>query len=80
MRVNKNVAVSGSGFLFNASTGDSFSVNKVGLDIINQLKEGQSLDSVIEYLFNEYEIDRFTVEKDVYDFSKMLKEYNLMSH
>ena len=42
MQINKNIAISDSGFVFNPSTGDSFSTNQVGLEIIRLLKENKS--------------------------------------
>ena len=40
MNIKKSIALSDSGFVFDPSSGDSFSTNPIGLEIINQLKEG----------------------------------------
>ena len=34
MRLKKNIAVSDSGFVFNPTTGDSYSLNPVGKEIL----------------------------------------------
>mgnify|MGYP006186444269 CR=1 FL=1 len=77
MKVRKNIAISDSGFLFNPSTGDSYSVNPIGQEIIQFLQEEKSELEIIEYLLNEYMIDKNTIEKDLYDFLNMLKTNKL---
>lgn len=77
MKIKKNIAISDSGFIFNPSTGDSFSVNPIGLEIIKQLKEEKSGDEIKKHILKTYAIDEATVEKDFYDFLKMLEANKL---
>jgi len=78
MKIRKNVAVSDSGFLFNPLTGDSFSVNPIGQDIIKSLQEHKNESDIIDDITNEYRIDKNTAEKDFHDFKKMLENYKLI--
>ena len=78
MKMNKNIAISESGFLFNPSNGESFSVNPTGVDIINMLKEGKTLEQVTKHLLMAYDTDEATVEKDLQDFMNILKNYSLI--
>ena len=41
MKIKKNVAISESGYIFNPSTGDSFTVNPIGIEIFNMIKAGK---------------------------------------
>jgi len=41
IKLKNNIAVSNSGFVFNPTTGDSFSVNPIGEFMIQLLKEGK---------------------------------------
>ena len=77
MKIKKNIAISDSGFLFNPSTGDSYSVNPIGQEIIKLLEEGKSEEEIMNQINDEYMIDKNTVEKDLYDFLNMLKNYKL---
>lgn len=77
MKIRKNIAISDSGFIFNPSTGDSFSVNPIGLEIIKLLKEEKSGDDIKKHLLKTYSVDESTVEKDYYDFLKMLEANKL---
>ncbi len=73
MRIKKNIAISESGFIFNPTTGDSFSTNPIGFEIINLLKEEKSKDEIRAFVLDRYFIDESTFEKDFYDFSTLLQ-------
>lgn len=77
--MKKDVAVSESGFLFNPETGDSYSLNPIGTEIVKLLQEKNSDEQVIEHILKEYAIDSHTIEKDLYDFKNMLNNYKLMT-
>ncbi|MFQ5448485.1 MAG: PqqD family protein [Saprospiraceae bacterium] len=78
MKLKQNIAVSESGFVFNATLGDSFTTNPIGVFIFNQLKEGKTEAQIVKQVTTNYEVDNSTCEKDVYDFLNMLKQYNLV--
>ncbi|MCF8430004.1 MAG: PqqD family protein [Bacteroidia bacterium] len=73
MKIKKNVAISESGFIFNPTTGDSFSTNPIGLEIIRMLKEEKSKDEIRKFILSKYITDDSTFEKDYYDFVMMLQ-------
>ncbi len=76
--INKNVAVSDSGFVLNTSTGESFSVNPIGVEIINLLKQDKNFEEISKEIMAKYDIDANTLEKDYYDFCDMLKFYHVV--
>lgn len=78
MKLKKNVAVSDTGFLFNPSSGDSYSVNPIGMAIINQMHENKSKEAIKKHIMEEYVCDENTFEKDYYDFTLMLRNYKLI--
>lgn len=80
MQINKNIAISDSGFVFNPSTGDSFSTNQVGLEIIRLLKENKSKEELIKELVGIFSIDESTIEKDLGDFFMMLNSYQILTN
>ena len=77
MKIKTNIALSDSGFLFNPSTGDSYSVNPIGQEIILLFQEHKTMDEVVKQITKEYRIDKDTVEKDLYDFQNMIQSYKL---
>ena len=78
MYINKNIAISESGFIFNPSTGDSFSTNHLGQDIIRLLQSEKSTEEVIHSLQEKYSVDKQTIENDLGDFLYMLKTYQII--
>ncbi|NVO02607.1 MAG: PqqD family protein [Bacteroidetes bacterium] len=77
MKIKNNIALSNSGFIFNPSTGESFSVNPIGVEILNLLKENKSKDEVKAVILERYQSDDDTFERDFYDFVNILVHYHL---
>lgn len=78
MKLKKNIATSEAGLIFNPGTGDSFSVNNQGNEILSKLKENKSTQEIIGYLMDRYDADRIQIEKDLDDFISQLHDYNLL--
>ena len=78
MKLKKNIATSESGFVFNPSSGDSFSLNIIGAEILLQMKESKSSDEIKKDIINRYEVDKSLLEKDWDDFMAQLKDNNLL--
>lgn len=77
MKIKKNIALSESGFIFNPSTGESFSVNPIGGEMLKLLKEGKKKDEIKEVILSRYNTDDATFERDYYDFINILNHYLL---
>lgn len=78
MNINKNIAVSDSGFVFNSATGESFSVNPIGVEIIELLKQSLTIEQINKKLLERYNADIVTIDKDVSDFINLLEQYSLI--
>ena len=78
MNLRKNVATSESGFIFNPSTGDSFSANPIAAEILIQLKKGVSQSEIKKTVINKYEVDSSQLERDWDDFLLQLRDANLL--
>lgn len=78
MKINQNLAISENGFLFNPSTGESFTVNPIGAEIINLFKEGLTAGQITNKFTSAYDVDKTTFEKDLHDFSDILKQHQLL--
>lgn len=79
MKLKKDLAISDSGFLFNPSSGDSYSLNPIGVEIFKHLQKGESDEAIITQLLNDYAVDKNTIEKDLYDFKVMLTNHKLIN-
>ncbi len=80
MKIKKNIAVSASGLIFNPDTGESFTVNPMGAEIINFLKDGKGQQEVATLVSEKYSIDFATFEKDFEDFIGLLGHYSLVEN
>lgn len=80
MNIKKNIAISENGFLFNPTTGDSYSLNPTGVTIVNMLKDNKNLHEIQQTLIEDFEIDATTVEKDLYDFISVLRNHKLIEN
>lgn len=77
MKVKNNVAISNSGFVFNSNSGESFSSNPIGTEIINLLKEDKSYEEIKTFVIDKYNVDEATFEKDYNDFLSVLNSFSI---
>lgn len=78
MKLKKNIALSDTGFVFDPSTGNSFTVNPIGLAIIGYLKEGRTAEEIKAAVLDAYETDSTGFERDYTDFMNMLYKLKLL--
>jgi hypothetical protein len=78
MKLKKNIATSEAGLIFNPGTGDSFSVNGIGSEILLLLKENKSQQEIIDFVSAKYDADKNQLERDMDDFVAQLTDYNLL--
>ena len=78
MKIKSNIAVSETGFVFDPTSGESYSINPVGQEILHQLKDGKSIEEISTMITGEYEIDAGSFEKYYYDFIGMLRQFQLI--
>jgi hypothetical protein len=79
MNVKNDIAISESGFVFNPTTGESFTVNPIGAKIIQLIREKKSSEETVKFITEQYNIDDRSAENDLNDFISMLKQYEILS-
>ena len=77
MKIRENLAVSDNGFVFDPETGESFTVNAVGVEIIKQLQKNSDRVELINILEKDYGMDSLVLEKSISDFLTMMQEFKL---
>ncbi len=80
MKLKKNLALSDTGFLFDPTTGESFTLNETAQEILKLLKEGKDFDAIATEITSRYDIDRSGFERYYQDFMEMLNHYHLIDH
>jgi hypothetical protein len=76
--LQENLAVSDSGFLFHASTGETFTVNETGKTIIKLLQQKKEKEEIFLELEKEFDIEAVSLSKDYDDFINQLKTFSLL--
>jgi hypothetical protein len=79
MQIRRNLAVSETGFIFDPDTGESYTTNETGQEIIRLLKKGKTDEEIKTYFLNEFDVDKDVFEKNYFDFLNMLENLNLSS-
>jgi hypothetical protein len=78
MKIPEEVKISDNGFVFNSKTGDSFSLNPFGLELIKNIQEEKDLESLKKEITEKYDVDDLTFEKDFYEFCALLKHHQII--
>jgi len=77
MKIKKDIAISDTGFVFNPVSGESFSLNTIGVEILKLYRENKSKEEIMKTLIKKYNVTEFELEKSISDFEKMIIDYNL---
>jgi len=75
MKIKKDIAISDSGFVFNPVSGESFTVNSIGIELFNYIKEEKSYEEIRDLILEKYDTNEAAFEKDYQDFVAVM-EYN----
>lgn len=80
MKIKTNLSVNDNGFVFDPVTGESYTLNPVGLEMLKFLQEGQHKDEIKQYYLNNYQLDEWGFEKAFLDFAALLDKNQLLEH
>jgi len=72
------LAINDEGFVFDPSSGESFTVNSTGLDILKELKEDRTQEDIADILARRYGVNLRDAERDVADFTDRLRTFQLI--
>lgn len=79
MKLFNEIKISDNGFVFNSITGDSFSLNPIGLELLRMIEKEKDFKEIKEAFLDKYEVDEFTFEKDYYEFCSLLQLYQFIN-
>ena len=72
-----DLTLSKSGFVFDHSTGLTYTLNATGQFILGRLQNGANPDDILLELTEEFEVPEATARKDIDDFQRQLRELGL---
>lgn len=74
----KNLAMNDNGFIFDPSSGYSYSANELGIYILRLLSEGQSKEEIVAAIAAEYEATPDNILSDMDHYFLMLESLDLL--
>jgi len=77
MIIKNNIAISESGFIFHPNTGESFSLNPMGVDIFKMIYDKKSYEEIRDQILSIYDVEESIFEKDYQDFTSLLSQYQI---
>ncbi len=77
MKIKPTIAINDNGFLFDPSTGESYTTNPVAREIIFMMKQNLPIDHIKTNILERYDVDEVVFEKNLIDFIAMLQHFNL---
>ncbi len=77
LKIRGNIAISDTGFVFDPTSGESFTLNPTGLEIIKLLKSDKTRDEIKHAILEKYETDSSGFDKAFDEFMTFLYDYRL---
>jgi hypothetical protein len=77
IKIKADIAVSETGLVFNPRTGESFSVNPMGLELLKLIRQGMDSTRLREIVLAGYDTDPDTFDRDLEDFLLTLVQHHL---
>lgn len=79
MQLKENIVVTETGFVFDPDTGESFSVNPIGRELLEKLGQSMSADEITKQITDKYDVDALRFQRYFDDFLIMLRHFNLVT-
>jgi hypothetical protein len=71
------LTISNDGFAFNATTGESYTLNTCARVVLHRLRTNETQDQIVQAIVSEFGIAQSVVERDVADFFQQLRTLGL---
>ena len=78
MIINRKIAISETGFIFNPTTGDSYSMNPIATEILEMLKKEISEEDIKKSLLEKYDVSKSILQKSYDEFIDTLRKLNIV--
>ncbi len=74
----KNLAISETGFVFDPRSGATYTLNATGQAVVLALREGASIDAIVDRLRGSFQGGAERAREDVLDFVQTLRRFGLV--
>ncbi len=73
-----SLAINPEGFIFSPQTGESFTANQTGIDILLALQKGETAEDIVVMMAKKYEASKEDITNDVRDFIDHLRALKII--
>ena len=80
MKIKNSLTINDNGFVFDPVSGQSYTLNPIGLEMLRFLLQGQSKEEIKQFYLDNYDMDGWGFEKAFIDFMALLDKNHLISH
>ncbi len=77
-RLLAHLALSDDGFLFDSSSGNTYSLNSTGAFILKKLIDGSGRDQIVAAMIKVYDTSEDAIARDLNQFFQYLLELNII--
>ncbi|MBL1278123.1 MAG: PqqD family protein [Ectothiorhodospiraceae bacterium] len=71
----QHLAISENGFVFDPSTGKSFTVNETGVELLKLFLQENNIDVIVNEQHKKYKTDSREIERDILEFASSLNRH-----
>ncbi len=78
VKLKQNIVITETGFVFDSDTGDSYSTNPLGKELLEKLKSSLDVDEITGQITAKYDVESGQFQRYFDDFVIMLRHFNLI--
>lgn len=71
----QQLAISENGFIFDPTTGQSFTANEVGIELLYLFQQENNIDAIVTKLHRKYKAGLREIERDILEFAGSINRY-----
>lgn len=76
----QHLAISPSGFVFDPTSGSTFTANPSARVLLEGIRDGLSLDELVQRLEDDFEQQGADLRRDILEFVRILRDETLLPH
>ncbi len=74
----KTLQIAPDGFAFDAATGETYTLNRCGRMVLQQLQQGRTREQITTHLADQFGIAQSIAQRDLADFWQQLESFSLL--
>lgn len=79
MEKYENLALSESGFLFDAANGSTYTLNRTGTLVLRAIMAGSGEETIVDDIVARFDIAEETARRDITQFTRQLAELHVIA-